>query len=345
MKTSPPSIRNYFIAYNILWLIWMGLHILILNNNGISIHSALTDSLISNILLLVFCILLSNILRYYQPGKNSSKYLLVWCLALSSIWFLITSKTIPFILEYDPDFISIFEASLLLRFILANLLIGGSILLMWVWQNHKNQFEENIRHLQALQLVKDAELSRLRQQLQPHFLFNSLNSISSLAGSKPEQARVMIQQLADFLRGTLRKDESVNVPLHEEISNVKLYLEIEKVRFGHRLDTKITIPDDCLNMVIPPLMLQPIVENAIKFGLYDTLDTVQISIQAESIDNKLHIEVNNPCNNDMPASNGTGFGLSSIRRRLFLLYNRSDLLKTSKENSMFTCKIIIPQNA
>jgi two-component system, LytTR family, sensor kinase len=322
----------------------MGLHTLILNNNGISIHSALTDSFISNILLFVFCIILSNILRYYQPGKNSSKYLMIWCLTLSSLWLFITSRTIPFFLWYDQHFMNLFEASLLLRFILANLLIGGSILMMWVWQNNKNQLEENKRHMQSLQLAKDAELSRLRQQLQPHFLFNSLNSISALAGTKPEQARLMIQQLADFLRGTLRKDESITVPLQEEISNVKLYLEIEKVRFGHRLNTNITVPESCNSMMIPALMLQPLIENAIKFGLYDTLEKVDISISAENVNQELHIEVKNPSNKEMTLNKGTGFGLSSINRRLFLLYNRSDLLKTTNENSIFTCKIIIPQN-
>ncbi len=345
MNNHPGSIRNYFLVYTLMWVIWMGLHTLILTNNGITIFSALADSLISNLLLFIFCVVLSNILRYYQPGKSGSKYLVIWCLVLAFLWIFLTRWIIPLVLSEDPVFISLFEDTFLLRFILANFFIGGSILLMWVWQNHKNQHEENLRHLQSLKLSKDAELSGLRQQLQPHFLFNSLNSISALAGTQPEKARVMIQQLSDFLRGTLRKDEAILVPLSEEVSNVKLYLEIEKVRFGHRLDTDIEIENSSLSLLIPPLLLQPIVENAIKFGLYDTLDQVTISIKSWSEGNDLVIEVKNPyfSGADNGISKGLGFGLSSLKRRLFLLYDRSDLLKTSADNSVFTCTLTIPQ--
>ncbi len=344
MNNSNHSIRTYFIVYSIMWVIWIGLHTLILNNNGITIHTALTDSLISNVLLFVFCIVLSNIFRYYQPGKNSSKYLLVWCLSFALAWFFLTKSIIPLFLREDIAFMGLFQATLLLRFVFANLFIGGSILLMRVWQNQKNQHEENLRHIQSLQLSRDAELSGLRQQLQPHFLFNSLNSISALAGSEPERARLMIQQLSDFLRGTLRRDETSMVPLSDEISNVKLYLEIEKVRFGHRLNTEIKIDESCLLLLTPPLLLQPIVENAIKFGLYDTLSDVTISILAESKNNELIIEVKNPYSEESKGiSKGVGFGLSSLKRRLFLLYNRNDLLKTSTENSVFISTLVIPQ--
>jgi two-component system LytT family sensor kinase len=344
MKSNSASIRNYFIVYSIMWVMWMALHILILNNNGITIHAALTDSLISNILLFVFCIALSNILRFYQPGKNSSKYLLIWCVTLASSWLFLSQWVVSLFLGHDIAFMALFNATFLLRFVLANLFIGGSILLMWVWQNFKNQQEENLRHLQSLQLSRDAELAGLRQQLQPHFLFNSLNSISALAGSQPERARLMIQQLSDFLRGTLRKDEKDLVPLSEEIANVNLYLEIEKVRFGHRLNTKIEIEDTSGGLSIPPLLLQPIVENAIKFGLYDTLGDVTISIRARSQNNELLVEVENPYNPQGPGtSKGVGFGLNSLKRRLFLLYNRSDLMKTIMADSVFKCSVIIPQ--
>jgi LytS/YehU family sensor histidine kinase len=144
--------------------------------------------------------------------------------------------------------------------------------------NIEEQKEKEQRRNDAEQLVKEAELARLRQQLQPHFLFNSLNSISALAGSKPNEARKMIQQLSDFLRGTLKKDEQQTVSLHEEIEHLKLYLEIEKVRFGHRLQVEINMECDNKDVSLTPLLLQPIVENAIKFGLYDTIEDITISI-------------------------------------------------------------------
>src|SRR5690606_9569496 len=120
-------------------------------------------------------------------------------------------------------------------------------------------------------LAKEAELFKLRQQLHPHFLFNSLNSINSLIGSRPAEARKMVQQLSDFLRGTLRKEESQLVSLKEELQYLGLYLDIEKLRFGSRLITEIETQEGADALFIPSLLLQPIVENAIKFGLYDTL--------------------------------------------------------------------------
>src|SRR5690606_35869240 len=118
------------------------------------------------------------------------------------------------------------------------------------------------------ELLRSAELAKLRQQLQPHFLFNSLNSISALAGSKPEEARKMVHQLSEFLRGTLHKDEQTLVPFSDELRHLQLYLDIEKVRFGNRLKTEIDTHETCLNLKLPSLILQPVVENAIKFGLY-----------------------------------------------------------------------------
>ncbi len=346
MNNNAPSLRGYFIGYSLLWLLWMGLHILILTNNGFSIYTAAADSIISNTILYFICLIITNILRIYQPGKNSSKYLVFWCLIFGIFWLLIVQFIMPFCITNDSAFTELFQATLLLRFVLALFLIGGSILMMWVWQNSLNQKEENQRHYQSIQLAKDAELASLRQQLQPHFLFNSLNSISALAGSKPLEARQMIQQLSDFLRGTLKKDDATLTSLTEELTHLKLYLDIEKVRFGYRLNTTFDITDTCNTLLMPPLLLQPIVENAIKFGLYDTIGAVTISIKAQVLNNELVVEIMNPFDTENSStSKGVGFGLSSLQRRLYLIYNRQDLLKTRSDNKQFITTLTIPQLA
>jgi len=230
------------------------------------------------------------------------------------------------------------------RFVGAFLILSFVTLLNWMWNLLKDQKEQEERRNEAEQLVKDAELVKLRQQLQPHFLFNSLNSISALAGSKPDEARQMIQQLSDFLRGTLKKDEQKIVPFGEEMAHLKLYLEIEKVRFGHRLNIEINVAKEILNATIPPLLLQPIVENAIKFGLYGTIEDILVNIDAKSDPSYLFVEVKNPYDAQTHgAAKGTGFGLSSIQRRLFLLYGRNDLLTTEKSETIFSTRLKIPQ--
>ncbi|MCF8254156.1 MAG: histidine kinase, partial [Bacteroidia bacterium] len=180
---------------------------------------------------------------------------------------------------------------------------------------------------------------------QPHFLFNSLNSISALAGSKPEQARVMIQQLSEFLRHTLRKDEQQLISLKEELYQLDLYLQIEKVRFGNRLLSSISIDKNCEHLLLPVLVLQPLVENAIKFGLYDTLGEVEILVKATCKEGKqLQIEISNPFDPETHNQNGgTGFGLDSIKRRMYLLYASNDLVQTEIKEKQFTVRVNIPQ--
>ena len=162
---------------------------------------------------------------------------------------------------------------------------------------------------------------------------------------RPEQARKMIQQLSDFLRGTLKKDEQQFSSLEMEMEHLNLYLEIEKMRFGHRLKTEISTDEKANGMLLPSLLLQPIVENAIKFGLYDSVGDVLISITTSANENYLQIEIQNPFDTvTSTAQKGTGFGLSSVQRRLFLIFFRSDLLKTDTHEGIFTTTIKIPQS-
>lgn len=223
-------------------------------------------------------------------------------------------------------------------------MIGCFTALALVWYSQRDQLADNERKQGIEKLAREAELNKLRQQLQPHFLFNSLNSISALTGSQPEKARHMIQQLSDFLRGTLKKEQQQWTTVEEEIQYLQLYLDIEKVRFGYRLQTIIETEEKALQLQLPSMLLQPVVENAIKFGLYDTIGEVTILIHVQVVDDHLRISVQNPFDEDTSATvKGTGFGLSSVRRRLFLLFARQDLLQIKKEAQKFITIISIPQ--
>ena len=218
-------------------------------------------------------------------------------------------------------------------------------MISWVIYSYEEQRQNEKRQNETERLTREAELFKLRKQLHPHFLFNSLNSISSLTGSRPEEARRMVQQLADFLRGTLKNEEELLVTLEEELALLQLYLDIEKVRFGHRLETSVEKNDAALSAKIPHLLLQPIMENAIKFGLYDTTEKVLIKLIANKEDKLLSILIQNPFDpGTSTPKKGTGFGLSSISRRLYLLYGRNDLLETKAEGGTFITTVKIPQH-
>jgi LytS/YehU family sensor histidine kinase len=204
------------------------------------------------------------------------------------------------------------------------------------------QEELSRREGQLIQLSKDAELAQLRQQLQPHFLFNSLNSIHALVLASPQRARDMVLLLSDFLRGTLRSEGQSWISLSDEIKYLTMYFDIERVRFGHRLLVDLQVEEGVEGLKIPPLLVQPLVENAIKYGLYGILGEVKISLRFQKDGNYLLVGVDNPYDGQESAQGGTGFGLSSVERRLFLIYGRTDLLEKSASNGLFSVYLKIP---
>lgn len=337
---------SYFFAASFVagWIAFAFLQFKTLSNFGMDWYAASIDAGFSNLCLAGASLIVINNMRYYLPGKERYWYVVVISLGLAAVWLMVTRGLLWLFLHENSPYMQMLSQSLYIRFSLSFLLIGCITLVSLLWYTQQNEVAAQEKKMELEQLAKDAELFKLRQQLQPHFLFNSLNSISALAGSQPEKARHMIQQLSDFLRGTLKKEDQQFVSLQEEIAYLELYLDIEKVRFGHRLESNIEIHELAKQAYIPPMILQPLVENAIKFGLYDTIDAVTISIQASLEQKELIITVSNPFDeNTMPNGKGTGFGLSYIRRRLYLLFGRTDLLNSSKADQLFKARLTIPQ--
>jgi two-component system LytT family sensor kinase len=227
-------------------------------------------------------------------------------------------------------------------------------LFIWIfysWLATNSALRKNINALNtrfhqqtdAAVLLRDAELFKLRQQLQPHFLYNSLNSISALVMISPERAQDMIGKLSDFLRNSVRREAEDKINIDEELLYIESYLAIESVRFGDRLKVSIEKHFD-EGVTLPPFLLQPILENAIKFGLYSKTGSVEIIIKIVSDAPMLIITITNPYDPQTQGPRGTGFGLDGVGRRLYLLYSRTDLLKTDKDDNTFTTTLIIPQH-
>jgi len=358
MAKAPLSTAKFFLIFISWWAIWAVLQISLLIGFGLPVSTAITDSLVSNTLVALCCGFVSNNMQYYLPKKERYWYILFISLGLSGI-ILLACKAIlvPLLNSHTGgafpnltptpviDYSQFFSRSWAVRYDIVFLQVGCMSILSVLWYSTEEEQENRQRRNDAERLSKEAELFKLRQQLAPHFLFNSLNSISALIGSQPEQARKMIQQLSDFLRNNLKKEEQQWVALSEELQYLELYLDIEKVRFGHRLSTQITCEKECLGLRLPPMLLQPIVENAIKFGLYDTTDAVTITIDARKVEGGyVRIDVTNPFDPETSRpKKGTGFGLSSIQRRLYLLFARPDLLETHIDNNLFTTTVKIPQ--
>jgi sensor histidine kinase YesM len=342
LATSPLSVFRFRWAFYSSWLLWALMHVFVLRSYHFSWTVACIDSLVFNAILLGNALLLINTLRFYIPQKNGFMLLLAWVVILTFCCLFLSGFISSWIIPED-SFKLIQQQSWLIRFCIGFLINATVVLLCVLWYNWQEQQERINRNMDTERMARDAELYKLRQQMQPHFLFNSLNSINALITIQPEAARKMVLQLSDFLRSTLKKEERQWVALEEEMHYLQLYLDIEKVRFGHRLTTIIHIDESAIAASLPALILQPLVENAIKFGLYDTIETIEIKILARKEENHLVVQVENPFDPDTAQPAGTGFGLSAIRRRMYLLFGRQDLLITETHQHTFTTTLKIPQ--
>ncbi|WP_296620359.1 sensor histidine kinase [Marivirga sp.] len=332
-----------WIKFTGIILLWISLCTLLLMQYGLNFPSALIDSTIFSLLLLLGFILLENIFRFYLPTKSNVILVFVLPFILSLIiLFLgdfIIKWTIPDIFPSAEFLNSIF---LIRGFII--LLIFTAYSLMLNFQGKlEEQKEAEEREVKMQQMIKEAELYQLRQQLQPHFLFNSLNSISALVKAQPDKAREMLLQLSDFLRGTIQKKANKWIKVDEEINFLKLFTDIEKTRFGHRLQVNFDIEEGVEGLKLPHLMIQPLMENAIKHSLYGLTGEVTIEVDFRKRDKNLEVIITNPFEPAAGQAKGVGFGLEAVQRRLFLIFGRYDLLKTNATSHQFTVELLIPQ--
>ena len=225
--------------------------------------------------------------------------------------------------------------------------VGGLCYLLAVAWLHLAAAGERTRaaERQALEadlLAREAELKALKAQLDPHFLFNSLNSVSALIGSDPKAARRMCLLLAGFFRKSLGLGRQREIPLSEELYLAETYLAIEQVRFGERLQVAMAIDEETLTLAVPPLLLQPLVENAVHHGIAQLIEGGEIRIAARRAGAELELEVENPCDPERPPSRGTGLGLGNARARLAALFGEEGRLEVRAAPESYRVRVALP---
>lgn len=338
-----PLLRNNNKWYLLLSIgLLAGVHFLgVYEWNSLSFWPSLGDALLTWTSLGFLVFIITNTLSYYHPTRARFLIVLLVPMLIAYSW----QQFVQWLLLAgisDISYRAFVNATSFYRFSMSYLILTGTFLFSLTWYRLGEKEDNQRRRDETDKLAKEAELFKLRQQLQPHFLFNSLNSINALIGSKPVLARDMIQKLSSFLRGTLKREDQKLVTLGEELEYLGLYLQIEEVRFGNRLKVEIAVPEAHLELKLPPLLLQPLIENAIKFGLYGTLEEAKIELSSTVEKNRLQLSISNPFDEDSATYSGTGFGLKSVRRRLQLLYGQTDLLQVKRTENRFQVLINIP---
>ncbi|MCL6259522.1 histidine kinase [Aquiflexum sp. TKW24L] len=323
-------------------LIWIVALAYLISFYGFPIKPALIDATVHTILVLFGFWLLENVFKYYLPKRSQG-----W-VVLNAGWILSSGLVFSgvYLLRLfigEGEYLDFVEYVMLVKGLLAFILFVSWAALLVFNAKIEDQLKTKERQEKINQMAKDAELYHLRQQLQPHFLFNSLNSISALIKNQPEKAREMVLQLAEFLRGTIKKDDQNWLTVSEEKEYLDLYLEIEKVRFGHRLNVDFIADGTVMTAKVPPLMIQPLLENSIKHGLYGVTGDVLIKLKFEIENNYLLVSLSNPFDLEAGPAKGAGFGLDAVKRRLYLMFGRNDLLETQVSEKVYTVNLKIPQ--
>ena len=266
---------------------------------------------------------------------------------LSLLWVLL-ARLLSYGISQLPDFRGLdarFSSQLSVLFGAGFLLYLLSVASHYVILAIEDSNKAEIRLQETSILARDAELKALKAQVNPHFLFNSLNSISALTSVDPAKAREMCILLAEFLRMTLGLGEKASVPLSEELSMLHRYLAIEKVRFGARLQMEEDIQPDSKSTHLPPLLLQPLVENAIVHGIANLPDGGLVRLSGESTNGRVSLAIENTFDPDSTPVRKSGLGLKNVRDRLEARYGKEANMRVTSENGKFRVDLSFPAHS
>jgi two-component system sensor histidine kinase AlgZ len=262
--------------------------------------------------------------------------ILVWLL-LASGWVVILERAMAFA-SFRTRVVS--KAPLLIG--VGFIMYGLTVAIHYLIMTFEASKESEQRELQSRIFAQEAELKALRAQINPHFLFNSLNSISALATQDPAAVRAMTLRLADFLRKSLRMGAQEFIRLEEEISMSLSFLEIEQIRYGSRLQIVQKIEDVCKDCLVPPLILQPLIENAVHHGIAHMLDGGTITVESEWRGSVLHVRIENPVDPDRPRNRKGGLGLENVNKRLRAIYKDDAQLQTEERDGTYRIDLWLP---
>jgi two-component system, LytTR family, sensor kinase len=341
--------RTRFLAWWLIWLtLGLGQSALLYFLCDCGLKVAATDGMLSALLYSLISIAIWYPLIQFRPQSRSyiliaTNYLTIGSISIA-IW-LLGVKWITASLYTDQTlYLDFWKTSFYYRAGIGIFLFAVVVLSYHLIMSMENISKKTLREANLENMLRETELLMLRSQINPHFLFNSLNSISSLTITDPAAAREMVIKLSDFMRYALSRKNDKMVPLKTELENLRLYLEIEKVRFGNKLSIIEDIDPESNEIKIPNMILQPLYENAVKHGVYESIEKVDLIIKSRSLPGGISVTIENSFDPSETSRPGTGTGLQNVKRRLELVYKGEARLDTRKEDNKFRAEIYFPAN-
>lgn len=329
----------------ILVLLFTAIQFLFLRLSGISVFISAFDAGTLFLLALLFTIVIRIIQQHYHTSEVLNSTNISTVILFGIITALLSHVIGTNSFKTNQLYLDFVNYTALIRSLIIILIYTIIMIIFWM---EKQQIES--MYLQHIAIENERtknqiELNSLQQQLKPHFLFNSLNSIHALIRKNPEEASEMLILLSEFMRNSVKTDSEL-IRLSDEIDILKKYIRIEQVRFGERLNFDLSIEKKTGDYNIPSFLLQPLIENAIKYGLYGSIETITISLHGKAnMNDDLEITICNPFEDDSQKTmKGTGFGINSVKKKLALLFGRNDLLEISIAENLFCVTLIIPQS-
>lgn len=330
----------------IAWSFWVFLFAVAQRySHGFSFQEALRNSLFYNAFFLPFSIPIWYLCSRVAYGRLPTfLFLLVHfatALVIATIWFLSWAWWLRWVVGpviFEQIHVETFALYQVLNAILIYAAMVGVIYTATYYRNYRDRL---LAEAELRSLAREAELKALKLQINPHFMFNTLNSVSALVGQDAGRARGMLNKLADLLRITLDSSEKKTVPFEEETSFARTYLDIEQARFGRRLTYREEVQREALGWRVPPVILQPLVENAIRHGISGMTEGGDVVLRAAVDEGRLVIEVENSAPGEAePVEEGVG--LRSVRERLEQMHGRDGGMEIRREPGRFTVRLVIP---
>ncbi len=340
--------RRYLATYLSMWLAFALMQTSIFHYFFVlDLYASLVDAVTFNFLLSIIGLAIWPLVSFSSLERARIANTMVTHIAgasvLIALLLFINYNVVSYLLESNIAYLQFLEESLLLRAAIATIIYMLMALNYYVVIYNQEFKVRKINESELKQSLKEAELDMLKSQLNPHFIFNSLNSISSLTITNPEKAQEMVISLSAFLRYSIKPNQDKLIALSSEIEAVKQFISIEKVRFGDRLDVSINCSKQCSTYLLPPLIIQPLIENAIKYGVHESLDKAMIRIDCVCVNSVLEINVKNTFDADSKSTIQTGIGLKNVANRLRLIYESGNLLQVSQQKTIFNVQLLIPQ--